>query len=268
MPSFRTPRPLRLRGESVPRALVVLLLTAGSPALADAQVVRGRVVDAETRAPLPTTVVKLLLGDSTITQTLVDEEGRFAIAAPAPGDYRLRAERIGYASEALGPVRLGPGVTDVQLRLDPQAIPLDGLIIATEAQIRALDRVGYYTRMREGTGVYVDRHVIDQRNAVRMTDLFLGMPGARVVPTPNGGQAVLLRGGLGGSAVNPRCPPVVWLDGLVMQPEATGFDWRTIHPSDIEAFEVYRSPAEVPAQYGGAMSACGVVLLWTRKGGR
>jgi hypothetical protein len=31
----------------------------------------------------------------------------------------------------------------------------------------------------------------------------------------------------------------------------------------ISAIEVYRGPAELPVQYGGAESACGVLLIWT-----
>ena len=40
-----------------------------------------------------------------------------------------------------------------------------------------------------------------------------------------------------------------------------------MHPDNIEAIEVYRGPAEVPPQFGGAQSACGVIVLWTRTGG-
>lgn len=248
---------------------ILVLLTLLCPAGASGQMVRGRVVDANTRTPLPTTVVALLDDrDSVVVRAIVDDSGRFALLAPVRGTYRISAERIGYASEALGPVRLAGGVTDVQIRLDPVAIPLDALIVATEAQIAALDRVGYYERQRVGTGKFVDRRTIELRNPVRTPDLFRGMPGVRVVATPNSGDAVLLRGGMSASFTNALCPPAVWLDGIAVQGDATGFDWRILPPTDIEAIEVYRSPSEAPAQYGGANSGCGIILVWTRKGGR
>jgi hypothetical protein len=40
-----------------------------------------------------------------------------------------------------------------------------------------------------------------------------------------------------------------------------------MRPDNIEAIEVYNGVAQVPAQYGGAHSACGVVLIWLRTGG-
>lgn len=41
-------------------------------------------------------------------------------------------------------------------------------------------------------------------------------------------------------------------------------DLRIFPLSGLDAVEVYRSPAEVPQEYGGASAGCGVVLLWSR----
>lgn len=40
-----------------------------------------------------------------------------------------------------------------------------------------------------------------------------------------------------------------------------------ISPQHVEGIEVYRRPAELPAQYSGARSGCGVILTWSRGGG-
>jgi hypothetical protein len=37
--------------------------------------------------------------------------------------------------------------------------------------------------------------------------------------------------------------------------------------SDVAAVEVYRSPAEVPPEFNGPNAGCGVVVIWTRRGG-
>jgi hypothetical protein len=49
-------------------------------------------------------------------------------------------------------------------------------------------------------------------------------------------------------------------------PEPTVDD--VVDPRDIEAIEVYRSGADVPAQFGGMgpFTRCGVVVVWTRRG--
>lgn len=39
-----------------------------------------------------------------------------------------------------------------------------------------------------------------------------------------------------------------------------------VQPEDVHAIEVYRTPSEIPAQFGGAESACGVILVWTQRG--
>ena len=33
---------------------------------------------------------------------------------------------------------------------------------------------------------------------------------------------------------------------------------------DLQALEVYRSPAEIPAEYNATGNYCGAILLWTR----
>ncbi|HEX5726903.1 MAG TPA: hypothetical protein VFX98_15620, partial [Longimicrobiaceae bacterium] len=61
-----------------------------------------------------------------------------------------------------------------------------------------------------------------------------------------------------------NCPPRLFLDGV---PASTGgpID-EVIEPMNVEAIEVYRGAAEIPAQYGGSSSACGVIVIWTRSG--
>ena len=38
-------------------------------------------------------------------------------------------------------------------------------------------------------------------------------------------------------------------------------------PFNLAGIEIYRSPAEIPAQYGGPQSRCGVIVMWNRRGG-
>jgi hypothetical protein len=35
---------------------------------------------------------------------------------------------------------------------------------------------------------------------------------------------------------------------------------------DIEAIEVYLGPSDVPGEFAGSNSGCGVVVIWTRSG--
>jgi hypothetical protein len=114
---------------------------------AAAQVLRGTLLDEETGAGVPGTLVTLRPhGGGDPVGTLTDRDGRFTITAPAPGEYVVRAERIGFATTSLPALRLEAGeVRDLVLRVASAPIILDGVgAIATRRQRCAL-------RPEEGT---------------------------------------------------------------------------------------------------------------------
>ncbi len=43
------------------------------------------------------------------------------------------------------------------------------------------------------------------------------------------------------------------------------FDINSIAPASIEAIEYYAGASQTPLEYGGLESACGVIVIWTRK---
>jgi hypothetical protein len=60
------------------------------------------------------------------------------------------------------------------------------------------------------------------------------------------------------------CMPTLYVDGV-----HTAYGGRAdlngvVSPSQIEAVELYSSAANIPVQYAGVNSACGVILIWTR----
>jgi hypothetical protein len=89
-----------------------LLALAGLPRAAAAQVVAGRVSSAADGTPLENAVVVLL--DSArrrLGGTLSDSLGGFLLRAPAAGRYHVRADRVGSASAAAGPLDVAVGDT-------------------------------------------------------------------------------------------------------------------------------------------------------------
>ena len=79
-------------------ALVALQAAAASAA--HAQVVRGRLVDADGDTAIGGAMMTLMDRDgSPVERTLTNTAtGLFELRAPSPGEYRVRAERIGYAT--------------------------------------------------------------------------------------------------------------------------------------------------------------------------
>jgi hypothetical protein len=104
--------------------VAALALTAAPRRVADAQVVRGAVVDPTGR---PLSGVLVLLVDSAQRQTtraLTDGAGKFRLAAPSPGTYRLRTLRIGYRPSTSSPVTLGVAST-IEEKVVLAALPVD-----------------------------------------------------------------------------------------------------------------------------------------------
>lgn len=229
-----------------------------------AQSIRGRVLDARTYEPIAAVDLTLIRADSSqVAQVLTDSIGRFTLPAAGGGSFLIRTARIGYADATLGPVRIDSTETlEVQLTLHTRAVALSGLVVTTEARSRSLELTGFYDRRKLGLGRFVDRAAIEKRNASYAHQLFMGMPGVRIMEERYTLKfLILLRSGIASGKNIPYCPPQVFQDGFL-----TDFDWAT-HPDNIEAIEVYRGGAEIPPQYGGAYSGCGVILVWTRRGG-
>ena len=260
-----------------------------------AQVVRGRVLDAETHAPVAAARVTILgPTDSAGPRVLTDDQGGFVLRPPVPGRYVLEVVRLGYTPQRQGPFAVGPGehaLPEVSLHAIPYQ--LDSLTITTQARSQFLERVGWFTRQRSDFGRFLTRDQIESHHVSRITDLLTVIPGVRLVPDARspGRMRVQMRGSQ--PAVGGSCEPRVFVDGLMAirgdskppRRSGTGKDGDLedpfgdsknpepplddiANPEDIEGIEVYRSASQVPVEFGGTgvFTRCGVVVIWTRHG--
>lgn len=104
----------------------------------DAQIARGRVVDALSGAPLGGGFVVLVTetGEE-VRRVLSTLDGQFSVRAPSAGTYYLRSERIGYEPASSGPVNLVPGAAvEVTLETVPLAVPLEAIEVRGTRQCR------------------------------------------------------------------------------------------------------------------------------------
>ncbi len=213
-------------------------------------------------------VVLLNEQEEEVAESLTDENGHFIMHAPTPGIYVLSATRIGYHPLAEGPVTLHPNDTvEVAYVARPVAVTLAPITVRTVRVIRYLENAGFYQRQRSRPGVFLGPSEIEERmyRASRVTDLLYGIPGLTVLSAPGGSFGTTVR--LRGIASMHGCPaPQIYVDGrLAYDPhwdQYVSLD-ELVDRYSINAVEVYRGPAETPAQYGGAESACGVLLIWT-----
>jgi len=252
--------------------LAALCLLPGAAQPTRAQVIRGVVLDSESGVEIYAADVLLMTTDEAVVGRYVTEpDGRFVIDVKVPGTYRLRAARIGYVPFTSEAFPLGPGqeaVAELHLRIDP--IPLEPLEAIVEgSRPRRLVEVGFFRRHERGIGQFLTPEDLAAMHLHFLRDLFWGMAGIRVRTGRTGEVSVFkslgsLMTGMQGEA----CRLSVSVDGQGVE---GGGDYQfgsgpwtdVVHVNDIEAVEVYSSPAGVPG-WAARYSPCGAILIWTR----
>lgn len=227
-----------------------------------AQVVRGRILEAGGNRPIPMAAVSLLTKEAVeVGSTQADQEGRFLLTPRTSNGFYLYVEALGFQPRLEGSLNLTEQDTvEVEVLLVPSPLPVEPLVVEAEARPRRLEMSGFFQRERAGFGAFIMREEIERRDPRFLSDLFRARPGFRVVSGQGGAELVSRRTSTfsnGGA-----CKPLIYLDGL---PMVRGAIDDLIHPSLVEAIEAYSGISQLPAQYSGAESACGVVLVWTRR---
>jgi hypothetical protein len=253
----------------VARALstVVLMTTfawggglALSPSAA-AQSISGVLLEAYSDRPVSGGILRLLSdqGD-TVTSALTDPRGRFTLRAPQPGVYLIASSAGFHESRLDGPVELLEGdALEVELRLSPESVQLESIVVEGQRRIVRLNQVGFYDRARGSGGRFFTHEDIERRNPLRVADMLRPLPGVSV----QGDQVVFNRSrGMRAFMGQGPCPANIWVDGLPLPQGMGSID--EIDPMRVAGIEVYSGAAQIPVQYGGANSACGVVLIWLR----
>lgn len=262
---------------------------------ADAQQIRGRLLDLETNRPIASGVLTLLAADSSVVMTAAsDVDGHWRLEAPRPGTYYVAARRLGYRPWLSAAVNLQAGAEwNPVFHLQTVPVALDPVRARAVAIRRNLELNGFFERQHGNFGHFLTPEAIDRRQAARITDLLTRIPGVQLFVGGSGnvGPAQIA---LRGSSVTDGalCRPRVFVDGLMY---ARG-DSRAVraresdaaeraadlerrmdqalslddigHPSTIAGIEVYRSATQVPVQFGGTSveTLCGVIVIWTRTG--
>jgi hypothetical protein len=257
-----------------------------------AQTIRGQLLEVGTNHPVASAQVALITpSGNAVSADQSSGSGHFSLRAPRPGDYRLQVRRLGYRPY-LQPVAVGPRGLVLDVPLEPLPISLDPVTVEADLSLRYLEQVGFYVRQLSDFGHFITRDVIEQRRATRVSDVLSTVPGVRLVPDGRVLGRTLLQFRAAQTTFGGLCEPRVFVDGLiairgdskpvVMTPggglidELNEEDPRSpeptvdevVDPRDVEAIEVYRSGAEVPAHFGGMgpFTRCGVVVIWTKKG--
>jgi hypothetical protein len=228
--------------------------------------------------------------------TRTDSAGRYGLCGLPEGvtltvratsdDRRSPPQPVTLPENQISVLDLVVGTQAVVASVEPSKVETPVASAASERNpaMREFDK-----RRRRGTGAFLSRTQIERARATRLTDLLRMMPGVTVGSSDNGTLIVEIRGAKRVSIDQPRpvvvvstdsgapapqptaatsaqfsvkkCPAAFLLDGLPID-GGSGIDLE-MHSDAIDGLEVY-SGGQVPIEYGGRHSECGVVMIWTR----
>ena len=251
-----------------------LLLALAAPLVAQVTV-SGVVREDGTGRPLATVQVII---EGTQRADTTDSAGRFRLDAPA-GTRIALFRLIGYR-----PLRLrlqlvkGDSTTanaDLVRETAQQLEPIETKAAPTAP--RGVGVEAFEERRRLGFGKFIDSTELRRSGNRRLSDILRGVPGLRMMYYVEDPQKpwIFEWRAVAGRKQSPGGEPCwmsvvfdgspIYRSGSLSRPPDFHRDFYEV--SSLQAVEVYRSPAEVPQEYGGASEQCGLILLWSRRTG-
>lgn len=259
--------------------LITLALSLLAAAGASAQVrIIGRVIEAESERPIPGAEIVFRTPEGLWAgRTITDQDGRFTtmMKRSRVAGIRISADHLGFRQN-ISPVLYFDNrlFYQVEIRLDPDAVLLAPLeIIARSGREPSHFLDAFRFRSQHGTGYYITREQIAQRNPSLVTELLRDVPGLEVTSSGAGNRPVVqtARGAARG------CDAQVYVDGLlvnrrVMTAEGPRSDIFRIDdvvaPGSVEGIEIYQGLSTVPPEFLSPEAYCGVIAIWTKRGDR
>ena len=196
-----------------------------------------------------------------------DSIGAFEIKGIPSGHVILDARRLGFLAQQFE-LDLAAG-RDRRVELMLPVVPHD------LPNVRVTDTLGkparyanthrydqFFERRSTGIGKFFTREDIDAQFKSHTPELLQGLSGVKIRRIGDEWKVQFTRCNLG---MPGQADPSEFIQVFINGHYAGHADeLNSIHPSEIEAMEVYRSPAELPPQARG--NGCGAVFIWTRNG--
>ena len=238
--------------------LVLLLRKGPAGDIKAPGTVEGRVIDGMGNAALADVDISVL--GQPRARTVSNQSGRFRLRNVDPGLVEVRFIRIGYAPRTATLIVQPNRTTEVSATMLTQPIELEAIQVT--ARPSHLEQNGFFTRMGRGRGTLVTPQDLAQIDPIIVSDVIRErVPGIRIQYGAGGEARVVTTRASGLSVENPECVMEIFVDGM-RQGDA---DLDRYNPEQIQAMEIYQG-VSTPIEFTSSFNACGVVLLWTRRG--
>lgn len=182
-------------------------------------------------------------------------DGTFTLSDLPLGTRNVLVRKLGFAPKSI-PVDLNSHVTQyLNAELSERVTTIDPMYVVGQRD-RALERVGFTTRRRQGLGDFRTRADFERSNPRYLSDILGRMRGVRVDYSE--GQRIMRGTGLGTDCIH------LVVDGVPWEFSIPGAMDDAVLPEHVSAIEVYSGSA-VPPQFEGVWSrGCAAVVVWTR----
>lgn len=218
--------------------------------------VSGRVMFAGGQ-PAPNSRVEIVGSRAT---GITNEKGEFRLTGAPSGTQMLLVRHLGWTAREI-PVDLSaasPQKVNVQLQ---KFVPVMDPVVVTARAEKALERVGFSTRKRSGSGRYITAEEILRRQPLYLSDVLRTVPGLSVIM--DGMEPVVVSTRSAGYT-NQGCV-TYFVDGMKIESGAGGNPSQFVNPREVAGIEIYQS-SFVPAQFanpGGPV--CATIIVWTKQ---
>lgn len=230
--------------------LAALVWLAISPGSVGAQTLRGRVLDSEMGHPVGGATVRIR-GAGTAATT--DSLGWFQAGGLPASEIEVTIEALGYARGTFRVTIPPSGVLDQDFALDFTGYRLPEVVVRGRAEQLAVRYRDFELRRQRKLGAYFRWDELLKKGSNTVGDALRTVRGVRIQCDQSSFEchAVMAR--------TPQCAPVWFIDGVEVRSFLENTPIR-----DIYGIEIYRGPGEVPGEFGGSNSACGVIVIWTK----
>ncbi|HEY9464415.1 MAG TPA: carboxypeptidase regulatory-like domain-containing protein, partial [Vicinamibacterales bacterium] len=249
----------------------------------------GVVVTDSTKLPIAGVEVSFPeLGKSVFT----DGQGAFRIFGIPPGEQHLMVRRIGYGAADTRVTFAGHETLERRVVLG-RAVRLDPVVVAAKENDRTMP--GFEENRRVGLGHFLTRDSLAKYEGMKLATALQQMQGFGMVDgrghqwpssryvtpplcpsTPQSVYAACMQShGFYvpenhelAQGMRTACYAQVYVDGVLMngmREPIEPFDIAPFTPERLEAIEYYAGPSQTPLKYSRMGSACGVLVIWTRR---
>lgn len=251
-----------------------LLFLIAAPAAAQVRIV-GRVIADDTGIPLAGAEITARSRTGRfLRQIHTGDDGTFEFYIQRVTGVEIRATRQGYEGSTAPLLEFnGHTFFEVEIRLDPDAVLLTPLEVVGRSVDPSPFLDAFRERVRTGLGVYITSSDIARRRPMYITDMLRGVPGVTLSMSGSGGRPVVQMA----RSVGRSCSTRIFVDGMLLNPtmmtptgpRADVFRIDDIvSPGSVEGIEIYRGLSTIPPEFLTGDSQCGVIAIWTRRGGR